>query len=273
MIQMDLTQRWTLRREAWASTAAPFDPRRCEVAVLDERPARTFVEAHHYSGTYPAARFRFGLYQDGELVGAAVYSHPTNDRTLTRVFPGPATASVELGRLVLLDGVAGNAESWFVARTFRALRQEGLVGVLSHSDPAPRRALDGAIVHPGHVGIVYQALGARYLGRATPRTLHALPSGLVLNDRSLQKVRAGERGWRSVAELLLAAGAPAYSEGRDRTDWLHEALAATTRTSRHPGNHRYAWGLDRAVRFDPNPEAYPCPPEGRVAPRWGRRAA
>ncbi len=272
MSQLSFTQRWRYRQDVMVPVE-PFDPTRLEVARVDLEPARAFVEAHHYSASYPADRFRFGLYQGGTLVGVAVYSEPQNPRSLTRVFGGEAPA-VELGRLVLLDEVPGNAESWFVARTFRALRQEGIAGVLSFSDPAPRRTAEGQVIHPGHVGIVYQALSARYLGTATPRTLYHLPSGRVFGARTMQKVRAGERGWRGAVEQLRAEGARPYSEGEDRTAWMYEALRKLAWTSRHPGNHRYAWGLERAVtRALPAGMAYPEPPGGRVAPKWGRRAA
>src|SRR5262249_3474031 len=133
-------------------------------AIADDTTARGFVETHHYSASYPAARWRFGLYCHGRLVGAAVFSHPSNDRTLTAVFPGKPTDSVELGRLVLLDEVPGNGESWFVARCFEQLKADGILGVVSFSDPMPRARVDGPVVMPGHVGTVYQALSAAYLG-------------------------------------------------------------------------------------------------------------
>ena len=275
MTQLTLTQRWKYRRDILVPLA-PFDPRRMEVARLDHATAEAFVLAHHYSGRYPAARFRFGLYQDGALAGVAVFSHPSNDRTLTSVFPGQASDSTELGRLVLLDEVPGNAESWFVARCFKALRAEGIAGVLSFSDPTPRSAPGGDVIHPGHVGIVYQALNARYLGLASPRTLYHLVTGEVFNAKTMQKLRAGERGWRGAVEQLRAAGARPYSEGEDRKAWMYEALRdpRIARTTRHHGNHRYAWALDRAVEKQLAPGmTYPEPPGGRLAPRWGRRAA
>lgn len=267
-----LSQRWTDRQESWVAPALPFQPSRFEVAPLDEAGARAFVQAHHYSGTYPAARFRFGLYEGHDLVGAAVFSVPVNDKALS-MFPGEAVESVELGRLVLLDRVPANAESWFIARAFEGLRREQLRGVLSFSDPMPRHASDGTVLTPGHVGIVYQATNARYLGRATARTLHFLRDGRVFSARAMQKIRAGERGWRAAAEVLREAGAPALSEGADRTEWLRLALATVATTRRHPGNHRYVWGLDRrTTKHLPSSQPYPCPVAGRAAPKYGRRA-
>jgi len=228
------------------------DPGALEVArIADDTTARSFVEAHHYAHSYPAARFRFGLYtRTGDLVGVAVFSHPVNDRVLTGVFATPLLEAVELGRFVLLDEVPANAETWFLARCFRALRTEGIAGVLAFSDPVARTRSDGGIVHPGHVGWIYQAGNAHYLGRGTARTLRLLPDGTVLHERALQKVRAGERGAAGVARRLDRA---AGGEGT-----LAEQLRAATRTLRHPDNHRYGWAF-RPTAFRPElrPLEYP----------------
>jgi hypothetical protein len=214
-------------------------------AIDDDSSAKGFVESHHYSGSYPPTRFRFGLYHRADLVGVAVFSHPCNDKVLTSVFPAPATAAAELGRFVLLDHVPANGETWFLARTFELLRQD-LVGVVSFSDPIPRTATTGRVVFPGHVGTIYQAQNAAYLGRGPPRTLHLMPDGRVFSARAAQKIRKRERGWCYSAELLVEAGAPPV-EG-DPAAWLRTWLPRLTRTIRHPGNHRYAWPIDRALR-------------------------
>lgn len=247
MHQLDLTQRWRHRRTRFRPAGETIDVRAYEVAPLEgDRLAKAFVLAHHYSGTYPAARYRFGLYRRAELVGVAVFSHPCNDAVLTGVFQGQARESVELGRFVLLDSVPGNGETWFLGHVFRSLRSEGLRGVVSFSDPMPRRDELGRVTTPGHVGVIYQAHNGVYLGRGTQRTLHLLPSGTVFSARAAQKVRRRERGWRYAVEQLVAAGAPPPPAG-DLEPWLKAALAGLRRV-RHPGNHKYAWALDRSAR-------------------------
>jgi hypothetical protein len=47
--------------------------------------------------------------------------------------------------------------------------QQGVRGVVSFSDPVPRRTAAGDLVFPGHIGTIYQASNAGYLGRTTPR--------------------------------------------------------------------------------------------------------
>lgn len=240
-------QRWNSGRASYRPAGEVINTSAFDVAeISNDATPKAFIEKHHYSGTYPAARWRFGLFRRCELVGVAVFSHPSNDKALTSVFPGSARDSVELGRFVLLDDVAANGETWFLARAFALLRREGLRGVVSFSDPLPRTSSSGDVVAPGHIGTIYQAHNASYLGRATPRTLHLLPNGTVFSARAQQKVRRLERGWRYAVEQLIAAGLPAPSG--DLSAWLKSTVASLRRV-RHPGNHRYAWAFTRRERL------------------------
>ncbi len=254
---MSHCQRWRERRDSYRPARETIRRAEYDVApIAGDTVARSFVEAHHYSASYPAARERFGLYRFGELAGVAVFSHPTNDKVITGTFPSiDRLAGVELGRLVLLDEVAANGESYFVARCFEQLRVLGYRGVVSFSDPVPRTTLDGRTVMPGHVGIIYQALNARYLLRSTPRTLRLLPDGTVLSPRTLQKIRAQEKGWLGAIAELEAHGADPFDG--DARAWVRRVVPAITRPLRHPGNHRYAWALDRRVALPPQLHTYP----------------
>ena len=160
---MTSSQRWRERRDSYRIAGEMIQTSAYEVATIaDDSTPKAFVVQHHYSASYPAARFRMGLYRTGALVGVAVFSHPCRNEVLTRVFPGDPLASVELGRFVLLDDVPANGETWFLARCFRLLRGH-VAGVRSMSDPVPRRTLDGRMVTVGHIGCIYQAHNAVYL--------------------------------------------------------------------------------------------------------------
>jgi hypothetical protein len=259
-----VNQRWRDRHGSWRPSGEPIRTSEYDVELIpDDSTPKAFVVAHHYSASYPAARARVGLFRRGELVGVAVFSVPCRNEVLEAVFPD-AAASVELGRFVLLDEVPGNGETWFLARALRLLAREGFVGVLSFSDPEPRATLDGCTVFAGHVGQIYQAGNASYLGRGGRRTLKLLPDGRVFSARAIAKLRAGERGWRSAARPLIDAGAsePPADE-RARRLWLAASLTRFTRNVRHPGMHRYAWALDRAISLPfgpylPNPRKAVC---------------
>jgi hypothetical protein len=252
-------QRWRQGRDAYRPPEEPIRTAEYDVAELpDDALAKAFVVEHHYSGSYPAARWRFGLFRRGMLQGVAVFSHPCHDRVLTSVFPGRATDSVELGRFVLLDEVPGNGETWMLGRCFRLLRREGLAGVVAFSDPCRRLNRDGVPVFGGHIGTVYQAHNGVDLGRGTPRTLTLLPDGRVLSDRAQQKVRAADRGARYAVRQLVASGAERpWSWGPGAlTAWLREWKGRLCRAVRHRGTHKYAWALSRCVRM---PRGLPYP--------------
>jgi hypothetical protein len=251
-------QRWRARRESYRPAGEVIATRRFDVdRFADDRIPKAFVLEHHYSGSYPAARFRFGLYRSGALVGVAVFSVPVSDKVITAPFKIPAIEGAELGRFVLLDDVGANGETWFLARCFEALRGE-LRGVVSHSDPVPRATSAGVQVLPGHVGTIYQAFNGRYLGRATARTLRLLPDGRAFSPRAEQKIRSRSRGWRYAAAVLERAGAAPLGERDDARAWLALWLPRLTRPLRHPGNHRYVWALDRWLRRElPPGKAFP----------------
>lgn len=243
-------QRWRRRRSAWRPAGELFDPGRHAVELIpDDVTARRFITEHHYSGSYPAARLRVGLYRAGVgLVGVAVYSVPMSQAAVPRYTGLPPAAGVELGRFVLLDEVEGNGESWFLARAARLLRQQlpEVGAVLSYSDPVPRRTAEGDVVLPGHVGTIYQATNGTYLGRSKPRYLHLGPDGQVVSERALSKLRRGDRGAAYAYEQLRAKGAPARRPGEEGPAYVTRALAeGPFRRVRHPGNHVYAWAWAR----------------------------
>lgn len=252
-------QRWRDRRGAYRPAGEPIRTADYEVSeIATDREARAFVERHHYSRSFPAARARYGLHRHGELVGVAVLSHPPSEAALAAALPLPCDrlAKVELGRLVLLDDVPANGESWMVARVFELARRAGFEAVVSHSDPQSRQTTSGNVVFIGHVGTVYQSLNATYCGRTPARTQRLLPDATVLSARAISKLRLRDKGWRYVVDLLVSHGAPPPS-GDWRT-WVTVAIATITRPVRHRGNHRYAWALDRRLRRHlPESQTYP----------------
>lgn len=238
---LDGSVRWRPAREV-------VDLSGLDVAPVGRDAARCFVERHHYERSYPAGRYRFGLFErGGALVGVAVFSQPVNDLS-TACLPGEPLERVELGRFVLLDRVGANAETWFLGRCFASLRSEGLTGVVSFSDPAPRRTSAGAVVMPGHVGTIYQAHNATYLGRSKAERRRVLPDGTIAHNRLLAKIRNRERGGLAAVDRLVAHGARPPQPGEDLRAWLERELRSIARPFPHQGNHKYAWTLHRRNR-------------------------
>lgn len=251
-------QRWRDRRDSYRPAGELFDPSRAWVEVIrDDTTARTFVEGHHYSGTYPAARVRVGLYDmrgclRGGLVGVAVFSVPMQEKVIPAWCGVSPSEGVELGRFVLLDSIAANGETWFLARAFEALRAElpQLRAVLSYSDPVRRLAADGRVVMPGHVGTIYQAHNGRHVGRSGARTLLLDRDGRVISARLLSKIRGGERGALYAERELMKRGAPARESREEGSAYLQRVLSSVVaQRIRHPGNLAYVWPLgDRRQR-------------------------
>ena len=256
-------QRWRDRKATFRRPEEQIRKAEYDVATLAEtKPAKAFVEHHHYSGTFPSSRFRFGLFRKGELVGVANFGVPIHSSVVTKTFGCGPNEGVELNRFVLLDEVPGNGESWFLARCREQLRKQGMLGIVSFSDPVPRTDDCGEMVFPGHIGTIYQASNARFLGRSKARTLRILPDGTVFSERAISKIRSLDQGWVYAVKQLVAHGAEGdemlfREKNREvNAEWLSYWLRLLTRPLKHTGNHRYAWSLQRSVGM---PEGQPYP--------------
>lgn len=247
-------QRWKDRKASYRKIGEGFDPKGYRVRLVSEREAKAFVLAHHYAGTMPAARRCVGLFRAfgplETLCGAAVFSVPAQGRAITAHLGVEPSRGVELGRFVLAPEVEGNAESFFGARALRLLGDTlpDVEGVLSYSDPLERADAAGVVVKPGHIGTIYQALGANYLGTSAARWLLLARDGSVLSERTVSKVRGEERGDGGAYKMMCRAGlgervamesGAAYVERA-----IREALSAgVLRRIKHTGNHIYTFSL------------------------------
>jgi len=131
--------RWRDRRHSWRHRSdGGFDPDRYRVAPIEEATAKAFVTAHHYSGTYPAAVRRYGMWDQptGQLVGVAVYGVPMSLRVLTNVLPDlePLTESLELIALCCLMAQATKSPS-----SWRAVSTSSPPAACAGSCPSPTR--------------------------------------------------------------------------------------------------------------------------------------
>lgn len=255
----DRSQRWRDRRDSFVPNASTIDTSIHSVDVIDcYRQAKPFVEAHHYSGSFPATRLSCGLFRNGaagtsELVGVCSFAVPMNNASIP-LHTGlkDHLAAADLGRLVLLDDVPGNGESWFVSRAFRLLRREkpGILSVIAYSDPVRRIADDGTVVMPGHCGMVYQALSADLRGRSSPRTDAIMPNGRIASPRAISKIRSQDTGSAYAERQLVDAGAPMRRIGEEPGEWIARLRdCGAMRGRRHPGNLVYTFALTRAAKI------------------------
>lgn len=260
----DHCQRFTLGRESRRPAGELIKTAAFDVAPLaTAADAEAFVELHHYARSCSSTAHRFGLYKAGALVGVACFGPPPSMNAHRAVFPTLSIKeAVTLGRLVLLDDVPGNGESWFIARCFELLASPALyrpldrhgdprqpiIGVESCADPQPRTTLGGDLIFRGHLGTIYCATNGRYVGRTQDSTLRLLPDGTCFSKRTASKLLKGERGNGRAISELMRWGAPSPASGEPIAAWLSTWRAQLTRTLRHRGCFRYLWCLDRRRR-------------------------
>lgn len=243
-------QRWFDRRSSFRLAQEPIVPAEFGVEPLAQKAAKEFVVRHHYSGSFPYSVQSFALYrktsvfEQSRLVGVATFSTPSNPNSVQRWCGLPNEAGAELGRFVLLDECAGNAESWFLTRALRGFKatHAEVKCILSYSDPHPRRSISGKVTFPGHVGSIYAATNAFFGGRASPKTLYINADGRALANRVLSKLRNGERGHQGAERLLAEFTGVQRDEAEPVEEYIRRALA-TLRVERHAGNYVYLFPL------------------------------
>jgi hypothetical protein len=255
-LALPLCQRWNRGRTSYRPPGETIDTTKHGVEVIETSTAKAFVKEHHYSGSFPSAIFRVGLYrvrpfQRPALVGAAVFSVPTHQGVVPHWTGLPAERGCLLGRFVLTDEVEALGETFTLGRAFAALRKAKphIETVIAYSDPVPRRQPDGSLLSPGHFGLIYAAFNGYYLGRGRARTLIVTQSGVVLNERSLSKLRNDERGRDAVERELRRLGAPPRHRHESGAAYLMRALREGPFDKKpHPGCHVYAWPIGHAGR-------------------------
>jgi len=234
------TMRWKYGREGFLLDLerGVFNPSGYDVVrVREQSGSAAFVGEHHYSGTWKGGGLVFDLMHHAKRVGVAVYSQPGGPKVLGAWFPGHEKTSLELSRLVLLDEVPFNAETWMLARTRDLLWRDGYTGVVSYSDPMPRPRADGSLLFPGHVGTTYKAASAIYTGQTKGEAQWLFRDGTVFPSRDRTKIRAfafGQdtcKGWDYAKDVLLAQGAPPFefAFGDERASaWCDSSLRASS---------------------------------------------
>ena len=255
-----------------------------QIAPVPRPQARAYIEAHHYLRTSPRApTVALGLWHGPALIGVALIGVSCSEAA--RSFPfGPAYTShvLELTRFHVRDNTPKNTESWFLAGVRRRLDRR-LWGLLAFADPSA-----------GHVGTIYQASNALYLGQTRARRAYRDSAGRTHSDRqgkhTLSVAAAGACGWTVVPQLpkhrylfllggplqrhyvrralrapVLPYPTPLATPGR----WanLVAALAAALAAlDHHYAGDRLARHYYRRLGWGPLPPPVAAPPARR---RWG----
>jgi len=271
--------RW-YKRKRYQAPRGPFHKSDYELILpesMELEAARDFVKEHHYLESLGGnLRFVYGLWHKPtkQLVGVASFGVPGQDPVLKRSFPQYGKRIYKVGsslvRLVLLHEVPRNAESWFIGQALLDLADREQQAVISFSDPVT-----------GHVGTVYQSLGAAYTGisqgglgwvykktglpvsstdqsklkracpvhRATYKRKLTLLQRQGLSEKQIKKELENEcgsgesiSGWEGVVRRFEKKGAPPY-QGGCLSVWRDAVLPIIATKERLPGKHRYLWEL------------------------------
>ena len=247
-----LSQRWRNGRASYRPAQEPINPRDFTVEPLGKTAAKRFVETHHYSRSFVYERASFGLWHKrglapSELVGVASFSTPSNPASIERWAGLPEHQGIELGRFCLLNHIGGNAETFFLAASFRQLkaRLPEIRIVLSYSDPLPRlNLLSNTLAFRGHRGVIYSAANALFAGRASPKTLYLNSSGTAIPNRILTKLRNNEAGAAGAEESLERISGLRRRAGESAAAFIHRVLKGDAiRAVRHRGNYLFLFPL------------------------------
>ena len=128
------------------------------VELVERSDIREFVEKWHYSKSINGLKidYCFGMYRDGELIGAMIYGLPAMNNQAKKYSPNAPDKLLELRRLCCIDDTPKNTESYFIGRTLKWLKQNTDIEViLSYSD----------LTH-GHTGVIYKASNFTLVGQS-----------------------------------------------------------------------------------------------------------
>lgn len=185
-----------------AQTAVQVRPPRSIPKALHVEPVppaivRDLIVQQHYLHSMPAAaRLCFGVYQDGVLSGAVIFTAGARQGHKLLAAAKPQEVAT-LARLWLSDSLPKNAESRVIGVVLRHLRHHtDWKLLLSYADPSV-----------GHVGTIYQATGWLFMGESCPTSYVNLGDGQLIHPRTVY-----ERYGSNAIGHLRRTGIPAQRQ-------------------------------------------------------------
>lgn len=159
------------------------NPPNLDFREVSLKEIKNFVEEYHYSKNVNGVKVShcFGLFENSvELVGAVIFGPLST--TAWKRYGEKESDVVELRRLVCLDHLPRNTESWLIAKCIKKLKKFRKYKVcVSYADP-----------YHGHLGYIYQASNWKYLGQTSPDIMLKTPDGKLYHSRSLRVKYKGD---------------------------------------------------------------------------------
>ena len=145
-----------------------------------------FCRRWHYSQHKGAALWNYGIWDGPTLLGCVSYNLPTR-RTCAAMFGDSKWEWVaHMGRLVCADDAPRNTESRLIAASLKLLREDR---------PVVRAVLTYAAAGEGHIGYVYQATNALFIGQRDPWHYFVDKTNRRRSTVNITKKVALSRGW------------------------------------------------------------------------------
>ena len=163
-----------------------------QIHRITARDAKQYICENHYShGCHNGPSPCYGLFDDEKLIGVCAFAVPCSERVRASVFGIEYKDHViELHRLHILDCTPKNAESWFISRCLKLLKQDKpeIWAVISFSD-----------LTAGHTGVIYKASNAYRLGETEKKRFYVDETGRLRHPRqnghNVTVEEAIKRGW------------------------------------------------------------------------------
>jgi len=148
------------------------------VNLCHRRDITAFVEKWHYSKSINGVMsdYCFGLFRDGELIGAMIYGS-LGMANAWKKYANSSEEVLELRRLCCIDETPKNTESYFIGKTLRWLKQNTeVLKIVSYAD-----------CNQGHEGIIYKASNFKFEGKTSAgRVIIRKSDGRQYHDKAIR---------------------------------------------------------------------------------------
>ena len=162
------------------------------VKRISGKIGKDYIRENHYSKSCHNGPMCWGLFDNNELIGVCAFATPASENVRASLFGKEFKDSVtELHRLHIKDVTPVNAESWFISRALKGLKDER---------PKMRAVISFADSTEGHYGTIYQAVNALYCGNTGRARFWRDSEGRLRHPRqnghNVTPSEAAEMGWK-----------------------------------------------------------------------------
>ena len=181
--------------------------KRCE-----RNEIKDFIEEWHYSHSINGliSNYCFKLLDGERIIGGIIYGEMAMAGQWKK-YGSSKEEVIELRRLVLIDDTKRNAESFFIGRTLRWLKQNtNIKTVVSYADP-----------EYGHSGVVYRASNFKCVGKSGNGRV-IMFNGKKYHDKTIRTFYKGKlKPFAAKVKEALENGTAFYKETKGKNIYVY----------------------------------------------------